>query len=113
MVKFKFRSWDDEARKIKYGKLKSIRREIDRLNPVFQELEDINGRRAAYEVDPEDPFAMRTFMIEINDKDGFGIAHGVISKVSYLDGDVIIDWVDFTEHKNLNKPKTLKKHERS
>jgi len=110
-MNIKFRAWGKEAQDIKSGKLKSIRREIDRLDPVFHEIEDINSSMALAKTGSWEGSNSHT--IRIQDKDGYDIFHGKISKINYEDGDVIIDWVDFDEHKNLNKPKTLKKHERS
>jgi len=100
-----FKSWDEEAEEIKAGK-KSITRKIDWYDPIFKELEKINAKRAVANTDPKDWWGNSTFPIEIQDKDGGDMANGIISKVSYLDGNVTIEWVTYEEHKNLNKPKT-------
>lgn len=99
-----FKSWDEEAEEIKAGK-KSITRKIDRYNLIFKELEEINSQMALAKIDPEDPYGKSTFPIEIQDKDGRDIANGIISKISYFNGNVIVEWVTYEEHKNLNKLK--------
>ena len=87
-----FKSWDEEAEEIKAGK-KSITRKIDWYNPIFKKIEEINLHSALAKTDPEDLCGKSTFQIEIQDKDGGEIVEGIISKVSYLNGNVIIEWV--------------------
>lgn len=83
----KFGSWDDEAKDINSGKLKSITREIDRYDPVFERIQYISEQMALVKIG--DPMAFKNHSIDIRGE-GEGIFR--IKKISYLDGNVIIEW---------------------
>lgn len=86
-MKLKFGSWDKEAEGINSGKIKKIVREIDWHDPRFKEIEKINGLMALYE--QGDLRGHKHHMIYI---DGKCDMDGVIKKISYQDGNVIIEW---------------------
>ncbi len=77
----KFRSSGKEFEDIKSGKVKKIIRKIDRYNPVFKKIEEMNERYAhGY------PYSM----VDIYEDGGYESFR--IKKISYLDGNVIIEW---------------------
>ena len=78
----RFRSSGKELEDIISGKIKKISREIDRHNPVFKEIEELNGRVAN---------GIPYGMIYIYDSEGISESKR-ISGVSYKDGCVIIRW---------------------
>lgn len=78
----KFQSWGKELEDIKSRGVKKIVREVDSVNPVFKRIEEMNGRHAnGY------PYGC----IGITEDNGL-VLHERIKKISYKDGDVIIEW---------------------
>lgn len=81
----KFRSTGKELEEIKSGKLKQIVREIDRWNPVFEEIEKLNGMFASRDIK-----SLKLIYI-IGDSNCYE-EQFKIKKISYKDGYVIIEW---------------------
>jgi len=82
----KFRSHGEELKDILSGKINKISREIDRHNPVFEELEDI---QALYHCGEKESLGI----IYILDDNGYRIDKSLkIKKISYKDGSAIIEW---------------------
>lgn len=82
-IMISFRSYGEELDKIESGELKQIIRQVDSWNPVFKEIEEGNLRRlSGYP---------KHIWIRDESNQLIGSAKK-IKKVSYKDGNVIIDW---------------------
>lgn len=85
-MRIKFGSWGKEAEDINSGKVKSITREIDMYDPIFEELEKIQASYTS-----KDPIygcsSLGLLYIE-----GECDVQAKIKKISYKDGSVIIEW---------------------
>jgi hypothetical protein len=86
-MRIKFGVWGKEGEDIKSGKVKEITREIDRFNPVFEDIEKVNLKLTLYKIG--EPGGIPYFYIDV---EGDLDERFMIKKISYLDGKVIISW---------------------